>query len=597
MFSYKSVLSICSILGALLFSSFAIAESDVTQGLDWFTMVMWLSGGLALFLFGMEQMIKGLLVVTGDQMKNVLSKLTSNRLMGALTGAGVTAVIQSSSVTTVLTVGFVSAGLMSVTQSAGVVMGANLGTTITAQIVAFKVTNFALLIVALGFVIQFVSKLHKTIAIGQLLMGLGLIFFGMNVMSEGMAPLRDYEPFLEVMREMQNPLFGILVAFLFTALVQSSSATIGIIIVMASNGFLTLPAGIALAMGANMGTTVTAMLATIGKSRAALRTALIHLQFNILGVLIWLPFIPYLADMAVFISAHDTIQNGQNMAVLAAQTPREIANANTIFNLVSMLIFLPMIPLFIWVVNRVVPILDDEKSSTVYKAEFLDETFISTPSLALQAVSLEIEHYQKLQSLFYKRMVALITEPNIAKLSREDLNIEKFRAYQRDILSYLGRSSQMELSVEEQEMHLKLMTVMHNLESMLDAMETNIFNVLHQMIQKKIKPSETMLNLVGQLTNAVGTAIEKSLTSVYKSDANVAMAVISIEPTIEHLIQEALNHQFKRFQATEKRLEIFRYEMQLIEGFKQMYSLSKRIAKLQPEPVKKLEVPKVDKAD
>lgn len=591
---------ICTVvMASLIFSQMAIANEEIeaSKSLDWFTMFMWLAGGLALFLFGMEQMIKGLLVITGDQMKNLLARLTTNRLMGALTGAGVTAVIQSSSVTTVLTVGFVSAGLMTVAQSAGVVMGANLGTTITAQIVAFKVTNFALLIVAIGFVIQFVSQLQKTIAIGNFLMGLGLIFFGMNIMSEGMAPLRDYQPFLDLMKEMQNPLYGILVAFIFTALVQSSSATIGIIIVMASNGFLTLPAGIALAMGANMGTTVTAILATIGKSRAALRTALIHLQFNILGVLIWLPFIPFLADISIFISTHEVIQNGHDVLTLADRTPREIANANTIFNLVNMLLFLPMIPVFIWVVNRLVPVLDDEKSSSLYKAEFLDETFISTPSLALQAVSLEIEHYQKLQNLFYKRMVALIAEPNMNKLSKEDLNIEKFRAYHRDILSYLGRSSQMELSVKEQETHLKLITVIHNVESMLDAMDSNILKVLHQMIQKKIKPSETMLTLVGQLTNSVGNAIDKSLVSIYKNDAESAMAVIAIEPTIEHLIQEALNHQFKRFQATEKRLEIFRYEMQLIEGFKQMYSLSKRIANLQPEPDEKTEVPKVDKAD
>lgn len=225
-------------------------------------------------------------------MKNILAKLTTNRVMGAITGAGVTAVIQSSSITSVLTVGFVSAGLMTVGQAAGVIMGANLGTTITAQVIAFKVTYFALLMIVVGFAIQFFSKLNRKIAIGRLIMGLGLIFFGMNIMSEGMAPLKDYQPFLNLMIEMQNPIYGILVGFLFTALVQSSSATIGIIIVMASNGFLTLPAGIALAMGANVGTTVTALLATIGKSREAKRTGYIHLLFNILGVLIFLPFIP-----------------------------------------------------------------------------------------------------------------------------------------------------------------------------------------------------------------------------------------------------------------------------------------------------------------
>ena len=565
--------------------------------LNWFTMFMWLSGGLALFLFGMEQMIKGLLVIAGDQMKNILARLTTNRVMGAVTGAAVTAVIQSSSVTTVLTVGFVSAGLMSVTQAAGVIMGANLGTTITAQIVAFKVTNYALLAVALGFILQFLSQKHRTIAVGQLIMGLGLLFFGMNVMSEGMAPLRDYQPFLDLMMEMQNPFLGILVAFIFTALVQSSSATIGIIIVMASNGFLTLPAGIALLMGANLGTTITALLSTIGKSREALRTGLVHTLFSVLGILIWLPFIPFLADLATFISASEITQNGLDRAVLAEQTPREIANANTIFNLVSLILFLPLIPVFIWVVNKLVPVLEEEKGSTTFKAEFLDETFIATPSMAQQAVTLEIGHYQKMFNLFYKRMVSLLAEPETKKLSRETLNIEKFRVYQAEILTYLGRSSQMELSVSEQNQHLKLITVLHNLESMLDIIQSNILDVLHQMIHNEIKPSETMLNLVGKLTNEVGHAIDNALTSICQSDYEAAMSVTAINPTIELLIQDALSHQFKRFQTTEKRLKTFRYEMQLVEGFKQIYSLAQRIAYLQEEPIEKSEVPKTPKVD
>jgi len=560
-------------------------------------MFMWLSGGLALFLFGMEQMIKGLLVIAGDQMKNILARLTTNRVMGAVTGAAVTAVIQSSSVTTVLTVGFVSAGLMSVTQAAGVIMGANLGTTITAQIVAFKVTNYALLAVALGFILQFLSQKHRTIAVGQLIMGLGLLFFGMNVMSEGMAPLRDYQPFLDLMMEMQNPFLGILVAFIFTALVQSSSATIGIIIVMASNGFLTLPAGIALLMGANLGTTITALLSTIGKSREALRTGLVHTLFSVLGILIWLPFIPFLADLATFISASEITQNGLDRAVLAEQTPREIANANTIFNLVSLILFLPLIPVFIWVVNKLVPVLEEEKGSTTFKAEFLDETFIATPSMAQQAVTLEIGHYQKMFNLFYKRMVSLLAEPETKKLSRETLNIEKFRVYQAEILTYLGRSSQMELSVSEQNQHLKLITVLHNLESMLDIIQSNILDVLHQMIHNEIKPSETMLNLVGKLTNEVGHAIDNALTSICQSDYEAAMSVTAINPTIELLIQDALSHQFKKFQTTEKRLKTFRYEMQLVEGFKQIYSLAQRIAYLQEEPIEKSEVPKTPKVD
>ncbi|WP_051640881.1 Na/Pi cotransporter family protein [Thiomicrorhabdus sp. Milos-T2] len=581
-------------LSIMLFSSIAFAGENAPK-LDWFLMLMKLLGGLALFLYGMEQLIKSLLVVAGEQMKNLLAKLTTNRVMGAITGAGVTAVIQSSSVTSVLTVGFVSAGLMTVGQAAGVIMGANLGTTITAQVIAFKVTNFALLMIAVGFAIQFFSKLNKKIAIGRLIMGLGLIFFGMNIMSEGMAPLKDYQPFLDLMLQMQTPIYGILIGFIFTALVQSSSATIGIIIVMASNGFLTLPAGIALAMGANVGTTVTALLATIGKSREAKRTGYIHLLFNVIGVLIFLPFIPELAHFSAYLTNPNLIdinQNTMNIAFLAEHTPRQIANANTLFNFISLVIFLPLIPVFIWVVNKIVPILDNEKNSAEFEIKFLDESLLSTPSMAMQAVRQEIEIYQQKHSFFYKRVMSLIENPNLDKLSREDLNLQRFRSYQRKILRYLGKINQSELSSNEQNEYLKLLNVVNVMESMLETIEFNVLNVLHSLFQNSTKPSETMNQLVGQLSNEVGKSIDRALLSISEQNKEPALSVIAIKPTIDLLIQEALKHQIKKFQPTEERLTIFRFEMQLVDGFKQLHTLAKRIARLQL-----IEVPIENKID
>ncbi|MCU7860160.1 MAG: Na/Pi symporter, partial [Candidatus Thiodiazotropha sp. (ex Lucinoma kastoroae)] len=249
----------------LIFPVFA--DGGTEKGIEWGVMGMKLFGGLALFLFGMEQMADALKAVAGERMKGILAKLTSNRFTGAATGAFVTAIIQSSSVTTVLVVGFITAGLMSLSQSIGVIMGANIGTTITAQIVAFKVTKAALLMIGVGFSMLFASKQDRIKHYGAMLMGLGMVFFGMSVMSDAMKPLRTYQPFLDLMISMENPLVGILVAAGFTGLVQSSSATTGIVIVMASQGFITLPAGIALAFGANIGTCVTAMLASIGKPR------------------------------------------------------------------------------------------------------------------------------------------------------------------------------------------------------------------------------------------------------------------------------------------------------------------------------------------
>ena len=244
-----------------------MAAEGTAVGIAWGHLAMGLFGGLALFLFGMEQMSDALKSALGDQMKTLLAKLTRNRFTGALTGAFVTAVVQSSSVTTVLVVGFVSAGMMNMTQSIGVIMGANVGTTVTAQIVAFKVEEAALWMVALGFLMMFAARRERVKHYGSMLMGLGLIFYGMSLMGGAMDPLRSYEPILQLMAQMKNPLLAILVGALFTALVQSSSATTAIVITMAGQGLISLEAGIALAFGANIGTCITAQLAALGKPR------------------------------------------------------------------------------------------------------------------------------------------------------------------------------------------------------------------------------------------------------------------------------------------------------------------------------------------
>jgi phosphate:Na+ symporter len=329
-----------------------LAAAD-ESGINWWNMGMHLFGGLAIFLFGMEQMASALKKVAGDRMKTILAKLTTNRFMGVLTGAFVTAIIQSSSVTTVMLVGFVTAGLMSLSQAVGVIFGANIGTTVTAQIVAFKVTHYALLLVAVGFVLIFTSKKDRTKQYGALIMGLGLIFFGLGIMSSAMKPLRSFEPFLQLMRDVSAPALGILIAAVFTGLIQSSSATTGVVIAMASQGLISLEGGIALIMGANIGTCVTAGLAAIGKPREAVRVAVAHVTFNVAGVAVMVWFIPVLADVVRTISPVADDLSGIDR--LAAETPRQIANAHTVFNVLFSLLFLPLAGLVARFCERVVP--------------------------------------------------------------------------------------------------------------------------------------------------------------------------------------------------------------------------------------------------
>ena len=244
-----------------------------TTGVDWFVVITGLSGGLAVFLFGMDRMTEALRVAAGRRVRLGLARMTKNRFLGALSGAGVTAVIQSSSVTTVLVVGFISSEVMNLSQGIGVILGANVGTTVTAQVIAFSVSRYALLLVALGYGLAFFGNSDRRTVQGNLVMGLGLIFFGMSVMGAAMEPLRSYEPFIDLMAAMDNPIFAVLVGLTFTALVQSSSATTGVVIVLASEGLITTEAGVALVLGANIGTSVTAQLAALGKPPEAIRAA------------------------------------------------------------------------------------------------------------------------------------------------------------------------------------------------------------------------------------------------------------------------------------------------------------------------------------
>ncbi len=551
---------------------------DVVPALDFIQMGIKLLAGLALFLYGMDLMIKGLLIVAGDKMKSLLKKLTTNRITGALTGAGVTAVIQSSSVTSVLVVGFVSAGLMSVSQAAGVIIGANLGTTITAQMIAFQVTNWAYVMVFIGFLMQFILQTNFYKNIGKLIFGLGLIFLGMNLMSDAMHPLRDYQPFLDIMKEMEKPLLAILIGATFTALVQSSSATTGIAIVMASSGFLTLPAGIALILGANIGTCVTALLAAIGKSRDALRAALIHVQFNVLGALIWLPFIADLAIFSTWLSTGET-----NVIVLEgviADNSRELANANTLFNLINLILFLPLIPVFLWVVNKIVPILPEENISKEIKLKFLDKALIKSPSMALDSVRMEIDNYRKELNKLTHHLIKDSNSIAYKNLLLENHNLKRLKNYHTKILKYVGKISQSEMSEKTQEQYICLVSIMNSLQSILDTIDKNILQTKQKLLNNGITPSNTMNETMQDLAKHVFKSIDKALTSVNEEKHEESKYVFATESTINSLFQETLKHQAKQFSSSSKRLLIFKLEMRIIEGLKRLHSLSKEIARL-----------------
>src|SRR5215510_14540614 len=359
---------------------------SVTSNLNWFALAMGLLGGLALFLYGLDQLSDGLKQAAGDTLKTLLTRLTSNRFLGALTGALITGILNSSSVTTVLVVGFVTAGVMSQAQSVAVIMGANIGSTVTAQLLAFNLSAYALLPIAIGFFMLFAGKRAALRHWGMIVMGLGLVFYGMGVMSDAMRPLRSHEPFVQALARMENPVLGILGGALFTGLVQSSAATVGLAIALAGEGLLTLPAGIALALGANIGTCVTALLASLGKPVAAVRAAAVHVLFNAVGVIIWLPFIGLLARLAVAISPESA--GVQGVEKLAAEVPRQIANANTLFNIINTCLFIGFTGWFARAATKLVPTREKKDASIV--PMFLDRASLSVPAVALEQVREEL---------------------------------------------------------------------------------------------------------------------------------------------------------------------------------------------------------------
>ena len=559
-------------------AAFLLAATPSGGGsLELWPLVMGLFGGLALFLYGMDKMAEALKAVAGERMKSILAKLTSNRIMGAVTGAFVTAVIQSSSVTTVMVVGFITAGLMSLSQSIGIIMGANIGTTITAQIIAFKVTKFALLLIAVGFGLILLGKREKMRHHGAGIMGLGLVFFGMAVMGEAMAPLRSYQPFLDWMTQMASPAIGIMAGTLFTALVQSSSATTAVVIVMASQGFITLPAGIAIIFGANVGTCVTALLASIGKPREALRAALVHVLFNVVGVLIWLPFIGYLALAVTSISPAAAELSGATR--LAAETPRQIANAHTIFNVANTVLLLGFSTQFARVVQRLVPDrpLDEEQ---MIRARYLDSELLSTPALALDRVRLETLHLgDQVREMMQAILPALFTGGREALEAVSTMD-DRVDALHGQILTYLGKISQGSLTEEQTEEFLKLMEAVNDLENIGDIIETNLVALGTERVEQQFAISDATKEVITGFHAAVSKAVEAAIQAVTQKSPEAARIVVDMKQHINRLADSAAMHQAERLVAEEpNRLPAYTVEMDVLQNLKRIYYFAKRMAR------------------
>jgi phosphate:Na+ symporter len=538
-----------------------------------------LFGGLALFLFGMDVMTQALKSAAGDYMKDILGKLTRNRFVGVGMGAFVTAVIQSSSVTTVILVGFISAGLMSLSQSVAVIIGANIGTTITAQILAFKITKLALPIIAGGFLLSFAAKSNHWKQVGYILLGLGLVFYGMSIMSGALNPLRSYEPFVEFMISMQHPLLGALVGALFTAVVQSSSATTGILIVMASQGLIGLEPAIAIALGANIGTCVTAALASIGKPREAVRAALVHTVFNVAGVMIWIAFIPQLAELAQWLSP--TAEGLSGLDRLAAETPRQIANVHTFFNVMNAILFVGFTTQLARLVEWLIPDQPIEPEKAMLP-KFLDDDLITTPAIALEATRQEIRRLGKQVSKMVREIMPVAingTREDLARVAAMDRVVD---ARHLAIIEFLGKISLTKLSKRQSKELMQLAEITNDLEYIGDRIATGMVTSAQKRIEEEVSVSEQTAAVLNDYHSLVSASLNDALKAVVTQDAELAKSVSKRKKDVSQMTREIAAHGLDRLTAdAPNRLKTYAREMEVVEILDGVFAVVRRMAKTQ----------------
>jgi phosphate:Na+ symporter len=566
-------------------SGFLYAEGISTNAINWGFLTMGLFGGLSLFLYGMAKMSDGLKKAAGNQMRNILATLTKNRVVALFVGAFVTMVIQSSSATTVMLVSFVQANLMTYVQSIGIILGANIGTTITAQLVAFKLTDYALLMITVGFALTMFSKKESLRHIGEAILGFGILFFGMKIMSDSMTPLRSFQPFIDTMKGLENPFFGLMIGAAFTALIQSSSAFTGIVIVLAQQGLLTLEAGIPLILGANIGTCVTAGLASIGTIREAKRVAIAHVLFNIGGVMIFVWLIPPLAELVRSLSS---VSGLSGMEKLAAETPRQIANAHTIFNISVGLIFLPFTGILAKQVYRLLPRIEETKG--IKPALWhLDDSQIANPAIAVKLAQTEMLRMIKILS----RMLDACFHPFIndepkrdevyAQLSLIegiDMREEKIDFLEEHITNYLFQVSRGELNASQAEEAFALISMADNMESVGDIIHRNIV----PLIYKKQALKEPFSKEGEKELVAFHTKVMKQMSRLSEafSELNLEMAqkVLNKDIKYQNLEAEYRQAHMKRVQKEKtKSVETHEVHMELMDMLKQINVYIGNIAK------------------
>jgi phosphate:Na+ symporter len=469
-----------------------------------------LFGGMALMLYGMQLTGEGLQRAAGARLRQILTHLTMNRLTAALTGAGVTALIQSSTATTVMLIGFVQAGLLTLHQAMGIVLGSDIGTTFTVQLIAFHIYDYAPFLVGLGFSILFFTKRRLFKDLGQAVLGFGLIFLGLKLMIEGMEPLKDSPLAAQVLLAFaETPILGIAAAAVFAAVVASSAATIGLAIALAAHGLLPLAGAVPLVLGANIGTCATALTAALGSTTEAKRVAVAHISFKLLGAAVVLPFLEPFVDLAAW---------------SAADLPRQIANAHTFFNVGISLLFLPFQGVAARLIMAAVP--DRPEEEARFRTRYLDDRFADQPSLAIGQAQREALRMADIVQGMFRDAADVFRRGSQELLEDVERRDDQVDYLEREIKLYLTRLAKQTMTEDLSRREIALLGFIGNMENIGDIIDKNLMELARKKLYQGRRFSEAGEAELLDFHAHVGKNLERAIVGFATGDRSLAMEVL-----------------------------------------------------------------------
>ncbi|MBN1847822.1 MAG: Na/Pi cotransporter family protein [Deltaproteobacteria bacterium] len=512
-------------------------------------------GGLGLFLFGMKIMSEGLQKVAGKKMRRVLGLVSNNRFVGCGVGALVTSVIQSSSATTVMLVSFVDAGLMTFKQAVGVVLGANIGTTITAQLIAFNITAYALPAVAVGVFLKFFLGHRRWVYIGDILLGFGLVFYGLATMKAGFAPLKESASFVSFITRFQaDSLCGVTLSVIagtiFTMILQSSSATVGVTMALAMQGLLTFETSVALILGDNIGTTITAELSSIGSNINAHRTARAHTLFNVIGVFMIILFFPIFLTLVSFVT-HTVMQFGPPDLVIQGERPnvaRYIANAHTFFNVINAAIFLMAIPILMKIATWLTPGKEEKPElDELHHVRYMDVKFVETPAVALTQARAEVYRMGEAVQVMFADVIHSLRERKVKELSKWRKREYALDVLQKEITQFLVRVTQEVISPEESREVRSLIRMTNNLERVGDAVE-DVAEMIEKLFERNLTLSEEAMKDYEDISSEVSRFLSLVVDAIRHDHEELMAKARTSEDMINHMEEQMKGNHLTRLQ-------------------------------------------------